>query len=191
MFFLPLLAVLLLLLWAVRAGTDSLRGFAAVYGENQCREKVTEMLLSAAEQAQAEPSELLSYREEGYFTLDSGKVNAIQTGLGLRLSEQLRDFCAEKQQVALGTLTGNALLFDRGPKITMRFLPVGSASVQIESELRESGINQVLYQVQLQLSAAVTVLLPGERREVRCSQQVMLEEILLSGDTPLAYGAER
>jgi len=77
---------------------------------------------------------------------------------------------------------------ERGPEIPIRFVPVGTAQVDIGSGLVDAGINQVLYRIVMTLSVEMTVLLPGGTRQVVCCQEFVLEETLLSGQVPMLYG---
>ena len=96
--------------------------------------------------------------------------------------------CAQRQRIPLGTLLNSPLLLDRGPGIPLRVVPVGAGQVQVRSALRDAGVNQVLYTLTMELTVTVTMILPGETRELCCSQQVPLGEVLFSGQVPSAYG---
>ena len=184
--FVTVLAVVLL----VAAGYRRLEGLMVVYGENRCRNLVTQLLLDTA-------GEMEMYEKLSTFTIvdnksvvqmDSSAVRQYQAAIGKRLAQKLDALGAQTHQVPLGTVLDNPFLMERGPNLPIRFAPVGSAQVEISSDLCDAGINQVLYRVIMTLSAELTVLLPGGSTNVVCRQDFILEETLLTGQVPLLYG---
>lgn len=185
---LPIMLIAALL--AVGSGYRRLRELIGIYGENRCRNLVTQLLLDAA--AQEKTTEKLSS-----FTTVDGKVvlqmnsevlRQYQAAVGNHLTQQLNSLGEQLYQVPLGTVLESVLFMERGPQVSIRFVPVGAAQITIGSTLEEAGVNQVLYQVIMELSVDMTVLLPGGTRQVSCVQPVILEETLLTGDIPFVYG---
>ena len=184
--FVTVLSVVLL----VAAGYRRLEGLMVVYGENRCRNLVTQLLLDTV-------GEMEMYEKLSTFTIvdnksvvqmDSSAVRQYQAAIGKTLAQKLDALGAQTHQVPLGTVLDNPFLMERGPNLPIRFAPVGSAQVEISSDLCDAGINQVLYRVIMTLSAELTVLLPGGSTNVVCRQDFILEEILLTGQVPLLYG---
>lgn len=184
--FVTVLAVVLL----VAAGYRRLEGLMVVYGENRCRNLVTQLLLDTV--GKMEMHEKLStftiVDNKSVVQMDSSAVRQYQAAIGKRLAQKLDALGAQTHQVPLGTVLDNPFLMERGPNLPIRFAPVGSAQVEISSDLCDAGINQVLYRVIMTLSAELTVLLPGGSTNVVCRQDFILEEILLTGQVPLLYG---
>ena len=184
--FVTVLAVVLL----VAAGYRRLEGLMVVYGENRCRNLVTQLLLDTA--SEIEMGEKLStftiVDNKSVVQMDSSAVRQYQAAIGKTLAQKLDALGAQTHQVPLGTVLDNPFLMERGPNLPIRFAPVGSAQVEISSDLCDAGINQVLYRVIMTLSAELTVLLPGGSTNVVCRQDFILEEILLTGQVPLLYG---
>ena len=184
--FVTVLAVVLL----VAAGYRRLEGLMVVYGENRCRNSVTQLLLDTV-------GEMEMYEKLSTFTIvdnksvvqmDSSAVRQYQAAIGKTLAQKLDALGAQTHQVPLGTVLDNPFLMERGPNLPIRFAPVGSAQVEISSDLCDAGINQVLYRVIMTLSAELTVLLPGGSTTLICQQDFILEETLLTGQVPLLYG---
>lgn len=184
--FVTVLSVVLL----VAAGYRRLEGLMVVYGENRCRNLVTQLLLDTA--SEIEMGEKLStftiVDNKSVVQMESSAVRQYQAAIGKTLAQKLDALGAQTHQVPLGTVLDNPFLMERGPNLPIRFAPVGSAQVEISSDLCDAGINQVLYRVIMTLSAELTVLLPGGSTNVVCRQDFILEEILLTGQVPLLYG---
>ena len=184
--FVTVLSVVLL----VAAGYRRLEGLMVVYGENRCRNLVTQLLLDTA--GEMETGEKLStftiVDNKSVVQMDSSAVRQYQAAIGKTLAQKLDALGAQTHQVPLGTVLDNPFLMERGPNLPIRFAPVGSAQVEISSDLCDAGINQVLYRVIMTLSAELTVLLPGGSTTLICQQDFILEETLLTGQVPLLYG---
>ena len=184
--FLTVLSVVLL----VAAGYRRLEGLMVVYGENRCRNLVTQLLLDTA--SEIEMGEKLStftiVDNKSVVQMESSAVRQYQAAIGKTLAQKLDALGAQTHQVPLGTVLDNPFLMERGPNLPIRFAPVGSAQVEISSDLCDAGINQVLYRVIMTLSAELTVLLPGGSTTLICQQDFILEETLLTGQVPLLYG---
>lgn len=167
-----------------------LEALIAVYGENRCRNLVTQLLLDAASEVQTDEklSAFTAVDDRRILQLDSTAVRRYQAAVGKNLAQKLDALGQQTHQVPLGTVLENAFLMERGPTMPIRFAPVGSARVDITSALTDAGVNQVLYRVTMTLSVEMTVLLPGGSRPVTCDQDFVLEETLLTGQVPLLYG---
>lgn len=181
------LAAMLLL---VAGSYRRLEGLIAVYGENRCRNLVTQLLLDAVSEIQTggKLSDFTTVDNKSVLQLDSAAVRKCQTAVGKSLAQKLDTLGQQTHQVPLGTVLENAFLMERGPRLPIRFVPVGSAAVDIKSQLADAGVNQVLYRVTMTLSVEMTVLLPGGSRQVTCAQDFVLEETLLTGQVPMLYG---
>ena len=182
--------ILALLLGSCVYGYLDLLELVAVYGESRCRNLVTQLVLdAAAETKTAEKfSTFTTAEDKSLVTLDSNAIRNYQAAVGKCLSQKLDGLQEQAYPVPIGTVIGGVLLMERGPLIEIRFIPVGSARVSVDSTLQQAGVNQVLYRVVLELSVDMTVVLPGGTRAISCDQQVVLEEVLLTGQVPMLYG---
>lgn len=185
-----LCAVLVVVFLLLGGSYRRLEGLIAVYGENRCRNLVTQLLLDAVSEVQTDEklSNFTNIDNKSALQLDSAAVRKYQTAVGKSLAQKLDALGQQTHQVPLGTVLENAFLMERGPRLPIRFAPVGSAKVDIKSTLTDAGVNQVLYRVAMTLSVEMTVLLPGETRRVACQQDFVLEETLLTGQVPMLYG---
>lgn len=168
----------------------SLEELVAVYGENRCRNLVTQLLLDTVYETQTagKLSYFTSIDNNSIIQLNSTAIRQYQAIVGKTVAQKLNGLEEQTHRVPLGTVLENAFFMERGPALPVRFAPIGSAAVDIRSTLADSGINQVLYRVTMTVSVEMTVLLPGESRTVLCEQDFILEEVLLTGEVPLLYG---
>ncbi len=119
--------------------------------------------------------------------LDSACAQKIQQETGRKLTEALNSMGAQSYKVPIGTVLENVFLIGFGPEVTLRFVPVGAAEVWVESAVEEAGINQVLYQVFLNIESDVSILLPGGVSSMEYKKRVLLEEALVTGPVPYVH----
>ena len=187
--FLIIVGVLLLL--SCVYGYLDLLDLVAVYGENRCRNLVTQMVLDAAAESNTggKLSSFTASDDKSMISMNGEAVRRYQAAVGHTLTQKLNGLEEQAYSVPIGTVIGGVLLMERGPLIEIRFIPVGSAVVTVDSTLQDAGVNQVLYQVRMNLSVDMTVIVPGGTREICCEQQIVLEEVLLTGQVPVVYGS--
>lgn len=188
---LALVLILAVLGQGLRQVGHNLYRLAGIYGESHCRNQITQLILETAQAATAGraifPASALDSGER--LVLDSAAVSQCRTAAGQELARRLEQLSALRQDIPLGTLLGSPLLLGRGPDIPLRMIPVGDGTVQVRSTLQDAGVNQVLYTLWLEITVTVTMILPGEAREVSCTQQTPLGQVLISGQVPSVYGS--
>ncbi len=183
-------ALALLLLGAGAKTLQEAKTLIALYGEKRCENLVTNAILDAVSTADM-GEKLIAFTVDentGVYQLNSGDLRDCQTQVGTYLTRSLDALGEQTHWVPLGTILENVFLIGQGPEIAIRYVPIGSARVEVGSELTDAGVNQVLYRVTMAVSVDMTVLVPGGTRKVRCDQQLVLAETLISGQVPLVYG---
>lgn len=171
-------------------GYRDLLGQVEIYGENRCRNLVTQLVMDAA--TEVKPDGKLVYfttsENKSIVELNSGSIRQYQAILASILAEKMDSIQEQTYPVPIGTVIGGVLLMGRGPMIELRYHPSGNISVNMTSRLQQAGINQVLYQVVLEVQTDMTVILPGGTKSINCDQTIVLEEMLISGEVPMVYG---
>ena len=170
-------------------GYRGLVELVALYGENRCRNLVTQLVLDAASEQKTDGKlySFTSTEKQQIIELNSEEIRRFQVAVGNRLTKRLNALEEQAYPVPIGTVIGGVLLVGRGPVIEIRYLPVSSAQIGIRSHLQEAGVNQVLYQVVMEFDIDMTVVLPGGNKLVNCNQVIVLEEALIAGQVPYVY----
>lgn len=185
-------AVLLLMalfLASCVSGYRDLLELVAVYGENRCRNLVTQLVMDTV--ARQEDTEKLycftSAEKQQVISLDGVEIRRYQSEISRCLTTGLNALEEQAYLVPIGTVIGGVFLMGRGPMIEIRYLPVSSVRAEVRSRLQEAGVNQVLYQIVLELTIDMTVVLPNGNQPVNCNQTIVLEEVLVTGQVPYVY----
>ena len=183
------LLILTGLLTSCVCGYREVLDLIAIYGENRCRNLVTQLVMDAAvEQKNNEKLYTFTSAEKQHIiSLNGAEIRQFQAAVSSDVTKKLNALDEQAYPVPIGTVLGGVLLMGRGPMIEIRYLPVGNVHTEVRSRLQAAGVNQVLYQVVLELDIDMTVVLPGGNRQISCSQTVVLEEVLVSGQVPYVY----
>jgi sporulation protein YunB len=91
--------------------------------------------------------------------------------------------------VPLGQATNNALLGNLGPQIPVQFNLIGDMESNIETEVKEVGINNVYIEVLIKLKVNVQVIIPFATKVATLEQRVPIALGILEGDVPQFYNS--
>jgi hypothetical protein len=86
--------------------------------------------------------------------------------------------------VPLGSLFLPEFLSGKGPSIPVQILSIRNSDASFKSHFSESGINQTLQQITMDVSVDVAVLVLGETDNFTVSSQVVVAETIIVGDVP-------
>ncbi len=181
------LVMFLVLDWQVRPMIRATAAYhASIYATNLMNEAVEHEL----EQVQGSQLVLIEQNEKTNITsvtLDMMKINQIKTGITERILEELSSEETEVVEVPLGTLMGSEIFSGRGPLIPITLSPMGLAHIQMQSGLRQAGINQVLHEVVLKVEVEVSAILPGYSADATASSDYLISQTVIVGNVPERY----
>ncbi len=185
--FLFLLGSWFLLDWQIRPMFRATAAYhASIYATNLMNEAVEHEL----EQVQNANLVLIEQNEKTNITsvtLDMMRINQIKTGITERILRELSSEETEVVEVPLGTLMGSEIFSGRGPLVPITLSPMGLAHIQMESGLRQAGINQVLHEVILHVEVEVSAILPGFSADAAASSDYLISQTVIVGNVPERY----
>ncbi|HZK02467.1 MAG TPA: sporulation protein YunB [Anaerovoracaceae bacterium] len=136
--------------------------------------------------------ELLDIRmdEVGKVTLvqaNSAKMNSISYDLVWEIQEELKDVEEEKILIPLGSIFGNQILSQTGPKVNLKVHPIGASKIFFKTELTEAGINQTKYKIYLDVINIAKVIVPFSDKQIEVKTTLLIAEAVIVGDIPDSY----
>lgn len=114
-------------------------------------------------------------------------VNKLNSEIALSIQEKLNNTTSSKFYIRLGSFTGSKLLSGRGPNVEVRMSTIGAVTTSIKSEFTETGINQTMHKIYIDISCNVSLLSPFKDLDEKITAQVLLSETVISGDIPDSY----
>lgn len=123
------------------------------------------------------------------------QVNRLQSAMLQSVQEHLTRCRDAELTVSLGTATGVWLFAGKGPEISVRLMPIGTASVKLVSELASAGINQTCHTIRAEVTAEMQAAIPFSRTTAEVTYTCLLSETVIVGTVPESYlefdGTER
>ncbi len=121
--------------------------------------------------------------------LDTRSVANLRSEAVRAITEKLSKANSLHLNVPLFNLTESALASGRGIPIEVRLYPVGDILADVHTEFLESGINQVLHRVVLQVRLTLRLLVAGRVTAIDVLSDIPLAETVIVGEVPDAYTA--
>ena len=144
--------------------------------------------------------EKITYKYEDMFTIEKDNngnitmvksninaINEIISEVAVKIQNEIDNKGNENVKIALGSFTGFALLAGKGPSVKIQISSMGNVQTDLRSEFTSQGINQTLHRVYLQVVCEVSILTPFENIKSSITNQVLLVENVIVGNTPNTY----
>lgn len=125
-----------------------------------------------------------------------GEVTAISSNMAHinALSAQILDRVISSTEngvlnikIPVGNLTGSNLLVGKGPDVSVDIIMLTSSRVDFKSEIFSSGINQTKYQLMLEVSVDIDVLIPWGTDSATVITEVLVADTVIVGKVPQTY----
>ncbi len=114
-------------------------------------------------------------------------INEIISKIPLGIQNELEKNENNTFSIKLGSFLGSNLFAGRGPNVNIKMQISGNLDTQLKSEFINSGINQTLHRIYLEVTCNVTILTPVETIEDKIVNQILLAEGIIIGEVPNSY----
>lgn len=185
-------AVVVTLIVTVHSGFNA---NISAYGESKLKNLALNIMNSSISEVLAKydnMDKLLNIEKDasGHITMlsvDSALMNDISVDAALLAGEKIS--CIDESQVSipLGNLIGAKILSGYGPKIPIKFQPLGAVSTNFYTELEEVGINQASYRVYIVLKCYMQMIVGQSKHTVEAETNVLISEAIVVGVVPDTY----
>lgn len=121
------------------------------------------------------------------FSANQYEINTISREIVKEAQFQMNTLGEDGLKINIGTFSGIPFLIGRGPKITLKLVPVGAVSSEFESKFDSVGINMTKHTLYFYIKTHVNIVLPVKSYEIYSNVQVMLAESIIVGKVPEVY----
>ena len=90
-------------------------------------------------------------------------------------------------QIPIGVFSGIPMLSQIDFKIPVNITSIGDAKVDYETSLTSAGVNQVSYQVWLNIECDVSIVSPVFSKNVNIKRKLLLVNTVFNGKVPNGY----
>ncbi|EFM11774.1 sporulation protein YunB [Paenibacillus curdlanolyticus YK9] len=120
---------------------------------------------------------MLNYAE--HMRITSETINTVQ--------KTLDEIGAIPEHVPLGQALGSTFISSYGPRIPVKFEPVGSVKVDLNTRQQDAGINMILVEVYIRIEAEVAIIIPFDTKPEVVTTDIPISYLLVVGDVPMYY----
>lgn len=142
--------------------------------------------------SQTNPDKLIDWK-----TNSSGKISGfmlnyaehmrITSETALKVQETLNHMGDIPEKIPLGQALDSAIIASFGPRIPIKFEPIGAAKVDLETKQQDAGINMILVEVYMHIVAEVSIIIPFDTQPELVETDVPISYLLVVGDVPMYY----
>ena len=122
-----------------------------------------------------------------YLSVNSMIVNNICAETASTVSQNLNNLTTSKIRLPLGVFTGLPILSHFGPSTTIRLQPIGDATADYETSMTQAGVNQVNFQVWINVHTTVSIVNPLWSKDLEISRKLTLVNTVFNGEIPKTY----
>jgi len=120
---------------------------------------------------------VIDYREQMRITAETVRI----------VQDVLREKERLPEHIPLGHALDSPLLSAIGPRVPVRFYPIGAVRANVETRQHDAGINHVLVEVFLRVRTDIAIVIPFDRQAETIETEIPLTYVLVAGDVPLYY----
>ncbi|MDE7395280.1 MAG: sporulation protein YunB [Clostridiales bacterium] len=118
---------------------------------------------------------------------NTASINLLARMVTEHAQQNLSTMADKGISIPIGSLTGIAFLAGRGPYLKMKAVTVGTVDTSFSSQFLHAGINQTLHKIFINVTASISIIIPGASNKVTSTVQVMVSESILIGKVPDVY----
>lgn len=120
---------------------------------------------------------MLNYGE--HMKITSSTVTTVQSVL-----DRLKDI---PEHIPVGQAMDSAIIASFGPKIPIKFTPVGAVKVDLNTRQENTGINNILVEVYIRITTEVAIIIPFDSKPEVVETEIPISYVLVVGDVPMYY----
>lgn len=114
-------------------------------------------------------------------------INRISVEITTDIQDTLQNESQTQILIPLGSISGNEVLSNLGPKIPIQINPTGVVTTEFRSEFEAAGINQTLHRIYLYTVCRINIITPYRILSNEVSSEVIVAESIIVGPVPDSY----
>lgn len=120
---------------------------------------------------------MMNYAE--HMKISSETVEVVQKTL-----DSIKDV---PEHIPIGQAFGSSLISSWGPRIPIKFVPLGAVKVDLFTRQKDAGINMLLVEVYIRITTEVSIIIPFDTEPSVVQTEVPISYLLVVGDVPMYY----
>ena len=122
-----------------------------------------------------------------YLSVNTLLINKVCSGLAADMSNKLKSQGAQDLSIPMGAMFGSGFFANMGPRIGFKVIPYGESVVDYSTSFTSAGINQINFQVWLNVESTVRIVNPLQNKDIVVTRKISLVNTIFSGEIPEIY----
>ena len=118
---------------------------------------------------------------------NTAEMNLLKSEIMDLLSRRMLDIDTQELTVPLGNILLPEYFAGRGARLPVRVVALSSSDATFCTEFEQSGINQTVQRVKLNIRVTLTVVTPAGAQDVDVDSDVIVAETVIVGTVPNSY----
>ncbi|MCR2802328.1 sporulation protein YunB [Paenibacillus soyae] len=120
---------------------------------------------------------MLNYAE--HMSITSETIETVQNTFS-----EIKDI---PEHIPIGHALNSAIISSFGPRVPVKFEPVGAVKVELNTRERNAAINMVLVEVYIKVVAEVSIIIPFDSEPELVETEIPISYLMVVGDVPMYY----
>ena len=118
---------------------------------------------------------------------DVSKLNRLASEVLLGVQDKLSSIEEVDIKYPVASLFGESIFSGYGPKLNVKVIPSGTATVNFNSEFESAGINQTRHRISIQVKTNVRIIAPFFSKTNEYADEITIAESIIVGEVPASY----
>ena len=132
-------------------------------------------------------TEEITNTDTDHINVNSLLINSVTNQITAEISNNLNILSDKKINIPIGLFSGVPLFSRLGFNMPIHIVSMGDAKADYETLLTSAGVNQVSYQIWLNIECNVTVISPVLGKNICVKRKLMLVNTIFNGKVPQGY----
>ncbi|XEC93867.1 sporulation protein YunB [Paenibacillus tarimensis] len=120
---------------------------------------------------------MINYNE--HMRITSQTINTVENAL--------KTINKVPEHIPVGQALGSAIIASFGPRVPVKFEPMGAVQVDLNTRQKDAGINMILVEVYIRIMAEVAIIIPFDTKPELVETEIPISYLLVVGDVPMYY----
>lgn len=166
--------------------TDVCNRYAVTKINNEIN-TATDKIISDMNIKTSDFTEEISNANLSHINLNSLLLNSVTNKIVAQISENMNKLSFHEIEVPIGAFSGIPLFSSMGFTVPIHISSVGDAKADYETNLTSAGVNQVSYQVWLNIECNAAVVNPVFGKNICVKRKLLLVNTIFNGKVPEGY----
>lgn len=129
----------------------------------------------------------LNQNTNNFLDINTILINSVCLNVSKNLNKRLENINEMVMKLPIGIFSGFNAFSGMGPKFKVNVFSMREATIDYETKFESVGINQINFQIYLNIKTEIAIVNPMYKKNVEISRKLMLVNTVFNGEVPNTY----